>query len=314
MVISVFVTLACVVILGSILVYLLPDLPIDIVRVNLNKLVLYIFLPALNFKVIYSAQIGSEFWQLPILAAASLFIAIFLGIIFYTFISVDRQVKGALIIAAAFSNVTYFGIAVLQGLFPAQAFEVIRVAVLFEITITPLALVVGSALAAIYGDQGKFSLKRSLLDVIKMPLLWATIIAFTLNLLKIHVPDFIINATNLLASTVAGLMILSLGMALKYPALIKALRRIYILLPVLLIKLILLPIIVFFGAKWLAVTEPYFQASVIEASMPSQLIGLVIADRFKLNVEILAIAIALDTVVSFFTIPCVHYFLIKYLT
>jgi predicted permease len=313
MIITVFLALACIVAAGSVLIYIFPDIEIDSLRVNLNKLVLYVFLPALNFKVIYAAQLGAEFWQLPILAFATVFVGLIFGVAIYSFTSLDYRSKGALIIACAFSNVTYFGIAVLQGLFTQQAAEVIRVAILFEITITPLNLIIGSALASVYGKDEKFSLSKSVFDVIKMPLLWTTFIALALNIFKVPVPDFILRATDLLASAVAGLMILSLGMALKYPALLKALRRFWILLPVVIIKLILLPVSAFFGVKWLAVASPYSQAAIIETAMPSQLIALVVADRYKLNTELLAIAIALDTVLAFLTIPAVHYFMLRFI-
>lgn len=306
MIISVFAALACIVILGSLLLYILPDVQVDALRQSINKIVLTIFLPALNFNVIYKAKIGHQFWQLPVLAFSSVLILVAIAMLAYQFIALDKQSKGALIIGCAFSNVTYFGIAVLQGLFPHHLTEVIQVAILFEITITPLSLIVGSALAAFYSETEKFSLRASLLAVAKMPLLWTTFIALGFNFARIPLPDFILRATGILAGTVSGLMIFSLGMALKYPILMRSFRRLHILLPVLIIKLLLSPLLVFIGVKLLNVTSPFSQAAVIEAAMPSQLISLAIVDRFKLNVEILAVAISLDTVVAFVTLPIVH--------
>ena len=218
----------------------------------------------------------------------------------------ESKAKGALILAAAFGNVTYFGIAVLQSLFPTQREKVMVVAILFEITLTPLGLVLGSALASIYGKQGQFSLKASLLAVCKMPLLWATAIALFLNLTHVPVPDFVLNATDLLASAVAGLMILSLGMALKYRLLFESLKKFHLLVPALSIKLFISPLLVFGAAAWLKVASPYFHAATIEAAMPTQLILLAIADRFDLDIETLAVFISVATVFSFITIPLVH--------
>jgi len=306
MVINVFIGLGIIVILGSILVYLFPGLSIDNFRKALNHLVLYLFLPALIFKVIYTAKIGHEFWQIPILAFVGIVICIVIAMLVYCFFSIESRVKGALILATAFGNVTYFGIAVLQSLFPRYAIPVTKVAILFEITLTPMGLIIGSALAAFYGNKGNFSLSDSLLAIAKMPLLWVTLIAFLLNFNNILVPKFVLQAASLLANAVGGLMILSLGMSLKYGLLMKALRRSQILLPALSIKLIVSPIIIFFCAKWLTVKSPYFHAATIEAAMPTQLILLAIADRFDLDVEMLAILIALATVISFITIPLVH--------
>ncbi len=310
MITTVFIALACIVVLGSALIYLFPAMHVDTLRKYLNMLVLGVFLPALNFKVIYTAKIGYEFWQLPLVAVGGVAVSIAVGALIYAFFSIQGRSKGALIIACGFSNVTYFGIAVLQGLFPHNLIEVLKVAVLFEITITPLNLIVGSALASLYGnEEQKFSFKKSMIDVLKMPLLWSTFIALFLNLAKVHVPDFVMSATTLLANAVSGLMILSLGMALKYPILKLALVRLHILLPVFLIKLFLTPFLTFMGVHWLGVSAPYYQASILEAAMPSQLISLAVVDRFNLDVELLAIAISFDTALSFVTIPLVHAFL-----
>lgn len=303
MIISIFAALACVVIIGSLLVYLLPDVQVDLLRVNLNKVVLAVFLPALNFNVVYQTKIGYEFWQLPILAALGVVISVLIAALVYALLPVERRIQGALIIGCAFSNVTYFGIAVLQGLFPENSLEVIKVAVLFEITITPISVIVGAAVASIYSNVGTFSLYDSFIAILKMPLLWATFIALFLNLGGVHLPEFFVKATTILASTVSGLMILSLGMALKYPVLKNSIHKMHYLLPVIIIKLFLSPLIMFFGVRWLGVSYPYSQAAIIEAAMPTQLISLVIADRFKLDTEVLAVAIAVDTVFSFITIP-----------
>lgn len=314
MVSTVFLALALVIVVGSILVYILPDFPVDQVRQNINKLVLYIFLPALNFQVVYSSTIGHEFWQIPVLAALGIIIGVILGVLLYLPLKhPPPRAKASLILACAFGNVTYFGIAVLQGLFPNYLNETIKVVVLFEITITPLGLIIGSILAETYGKEHKISImsatKDSLLAVVKMPLLWTTFLALALNLLHIPVESFILKGVSLLASTVSGLMILALGMALKFPVLKKSIKKLHILLPVFFIKLLVSPALMLLGTIWLQVSSPYFQAAVIEAAMPSQLISLVIADRFGLDTEILAVAITVDTVLSFFTIPMIQVYL-----
>ena len=63
---EVLLTLGVTVLLGSTLRYLLTDLDIADLRVKLNRLVLAVFLPALNFKVIYGAQVTRTFWQVPV--------------------------------------------------------------------------------------------------------------------------------------------------------------------------------------------------------------------------------------------------------
>ena len=55
--------------------------------------------------------------------------------------------------------------------------------------------------------------------------------------------------------------------------------------------------------------QPFFEASVIEAAMPTQLLTLIIADEFDLDTESLAMTIFVLTVSSVLTIPLIRYLL-----
>jgi hypothetical protein len=62
----------------------------------------------------------------------------------------------------------------------------------------------------------------------------------------------------------------------------------------------------FFVGRGLNMSYPFFEASVIEAAMPTQLLTLVIADGFQLGTEILALVIFSITVASLMTIPLIR--------
>jgi predicted permease len=97
----------------------MPDLDVGALRVPINRLVLAVFLPALNFEVIYTASVGKEFWQVPALALGGLAVTLAAGALVYGRLPIARPARGALILAGAFGNVTYFGLPVLRGLLPA---------------------------------------------------------------------------------------------------------------------------------------------------------------------------------------------------
>ena len=77
-------------------------------------------------------------------------------------------------------------------------------------------------------------------------------------------------------------------------------------MPCLAIKLALSPLVVWLVGGVLGVREPYFHSAVVEAAMPTQLLALVVADRFGLDVETLARAVVLCTLASFATLPLLH--------
>jgi predicted permease len=300
--ISVFLSLAGIALIGSLLQHLFPGWNVEEFRKSINRLVLYVLLPALVFNVIYSADLRGVLLEVPLIAGTGILVCLLFSWLLFKWIPVEDSVKGPLILASAFGNVTYLGLPVLQGLFPQPEIGIAKVAILCEITAAPLNLIVGSLLAISYSGKKGIGIGQSLRQVIQLPPLWAMFAALLLRQLPVPVPHFVIHGTQVLGAGVAGLMILSLGMALQF-------QRISNLWPILTvsgIKLLLSPLIIFGIGGLITLNQNYFEALTIEAAMPSQLLTLVIADRFKLDTKPLAQAILITTVLAFFTIPFVR--------
>lgn len=299
---NVFLSLAAIAFLGSSLQRLFPKWNIEDFRKSINMLVLHVLLPSLIFKVISTSDLGSVLYEVPLAMAAGIFGCLAAAGLLFKGIAIDRKAKGSLILACAFGNVTYLGLPVLQGVFADHASDIAKVAILSEVTVAPLNLIVGSLLAMGYSGEQGLSLRQSLKQVAQLPPLWALAAALGSKFLHIPVPAFILHGTGVLGSAVSGLMILSLGMALKF-------RRVEHPVPILAvcgIKLWLAPVVVFGAAGLLAMKQPYFEAVTLEGAMPSQLLTFVIADRFNLDSKLLAQAIFINTAIAFITIPLVR--------
>jgi predicted permease len=315
---SVLLALGLIAGIGSVLRYLLPDLDGELARRTIGTLVLNVFLPALVFRVITTASLGPETLQIPLVMLLAILLCLAAATLAFRPFRLPPQEKGALILASAFGNVTYLGLPVLQGLFPALSLEVAKVAILSEVTTTPLNLSLGTALGTQFGGGGgggqRAPLWRSALGIVqqvglemlRLPALWAVAVGMIWKLSGVPVPAVLLQATGILGNAVTGLMMLALGLGLRY-------RPIQRPLPLLLasaIKLLLSPLLVFGLARWVGVQAPYFEALVLEGAMPSQLLTFVIADRVGLNAERLALCILLNTAASFLTIPLIRTLLV----
>jgi predicted permease len=299
--VHVFLGLGLIMLLGSSLHRLLPELDVDRFRQSINTLVLYVLLPALIFETFCDAPLNRDLVMVPLALSAGIFGCLAVATMIYRFIPLESKTKGALILAASFGNVTYLGIPILQGLFPDSVAAVSEVAILCEITKSPINLSLGSAIAIYYGSGGSPDWGKTLRQILLLPPLWAAGIALAVNLSGATVPLFVIEACEVLGRTVSGLMILSLGMALKPTKLERPLA----LVPALALKLAFFPGLVYLVAMGLKMQAPFWQAVTIEGAMAPQLLTFVIADRFGLDVRTLAVVVFLGTVLSFFTIPLV---------
>ena len=309
---SVFLSLALIIGIGSLLRFTLGEADSATARRIIGLLVLQVLLPALVFRVVVQVQSGDELWRIPLTMLLGTLATLGLAIALFSRIPLAPAEKGALVLASSFGNVTYLGLPVLQGLFPALGLQAAKVAVLCEVTTTPLNLSVGLSTGARYlrastpAPPGLSAVLapawRMAREIGQMPALWALLIGLIWRGSGLAVPAFLLQATNLLGQAVSGLMMLSLGLGLRF----RALARPGPLLLAAAVKLVLSPVLILAIARLVQLAPPYLEAVVMEGAMPSQLLTVVIAERLGLNGERLALAILISTGASFLTLPLMH--------
>ena len=146
--------------------------------------------------------------------------------------------------------------------------------------------------------------------VIKSPPFYTIIVAVILLYYDFHLPVFIENTTMLLMYATIFLILMSLGIALTRfkvfsfkKALICSIGRV-----------IVGPIIGFLLIKYFKLTGFAAGVLLIQCSMPSAVLNYLVASMYspKKIIDSVASTIVVSTVMSFFTIPVVVFFALKY--
>jgi hypothetical protein len=213
-------------------------------------------------------------------------------------------VSGAIILAATFPNVTYLGLPVLEATFGAWARSV---AIQFDLfACTPLLFTLGVLVAARYGTSpaGVTGMMRELL---RIPALWAGAAAVLLNLLGVHMPSLLGGFLALLERGVVPLMLFSLGLSLEWNR--GQWRKLSTLVPVVVLRLLLVPAAATLFASAIGLSGEWHAAVVMEAAMPSMVLGIVFCDRYNLDVGLYATAVTVTTVFSLATLPVWYHWL-----
>ena len=296
---DVFFPLAVVVSIGAFLRYGRPE--IEQTRRSVNQLVLYVFLPALVFRTVIEADIDRVFFEIPIMAFIGVMTSLVMSFLVFRYLPIPGPTKGAMILGATFGNVTYLGLPILLETFPKATEQAAEVSVLFEVTKSSLNLTLGAMTAIYFGSHEEVTLRKTVFEAMKLPPIWALIFAILLKSSQISCPAFVLETTKLLSSSVSGLMMLSLGMALRF----RINRLIWLVIPVSLLKLVVAPLLMARIVTLYGVNDVYGSATIIEAGMPSQLLSFVISSRFKLDEETLSTVILADTMLAFLTVPWV---------
>jgi malate permease and related proteins len=273
-------------------------------RKVLTDFVYYLFLPALVLTVLWQAPLGINSIRISFIAASNIIVWLLISWAVYRLLRQPRQISGALILAAAFPNATYLGLPVLEHTLGNWARSVAIEYDLFACT--PLLLTVGILVARAHGES-RIPV-HPLVTLTRIPALWAAMLAVVLNLSAVTMPGWLRIWLDSMASAVIPLMLIALGMSLQLQSL--KLQKLPVLMPVLLIQLITMPLFALLLAHISGLSGDYLIAVVLEAAMPSMVLGIVICDQFKLDTGIFAAAVTLSTTISLITLPVWYYSLI----
>jgi len=104
-------------------------------------------------------------------------------------------------------------------------------------------------------------------------------------------------------------MLFSLGLALSWKAV--TVRNIPYVIPVIAIKMALMPLFAIFLVGHLPIVGEYRSAAVLDLSMPSMLLGIVFCDRYRLDSSLYAMAVTVTTAISLIALPFWHSVLIN---
>jgi len=270
-------------------------------RQVLTTVVYYLLLPALVLEVLWSADIGLHSFQYTLLGMGSIVFAMLcLWTVGALFKFEDRRL-GAMILAAAFPNVTYLGLPVLEQTFGSWARSVVIQMDLFAAT--PLLFTAGVMVARHYGEETAEK-SRPLWLFFNAPPFWAAAVAVILNINGIAAPAWLSGVLQKLSASVVPLMLFSLGLALSWKTV--TVRNMPYVIPVIAIKMALMPLFAMLLVRHLPIAFESQAAAVLDLSMPSMLLGIVFCDRYRLDSSLYAMAVTVTTAVSLITLPFWH--------
>ena len=274
-----------------------PGMDADGARRVIAGLVYTLLLPALVLTVLWKTSLGIDTVRIILVATGGVTAALLTTRLLLRRFTVPRHVAGALYLAAAFPNATYLGLPVLEKTFGPWARSV---AIQYDLfACTPLLLTVGIMIARFHGDNSERENPFSAL--LKVPPLWAAVTAMILNFSNVTPPAALEEFLQTLANGVVPLMLIALGMALRWEP--QQLRRLPVVASALIIQLLLMPLLAWGVSTLLGLHGEFRTAVVLEAAMPSMVLGVVLCDRYGLDTGLYAAVVTASTAFSLITLP-----------
>jgi len=274
----------------------------DGVRRTVTALVFNALLPALVLSALWGGGAHPQGWKISLFGAATVLFGVAAALCLDRILRLKRRQLGAAMLGIAFSNVTFLGLPVLERLYgPEFARPIVIQIDLFSTA--PLVFTLGAYIASRYGEApGK--LCSSLQALVLNPPLWAAFAALMLGEYGIPRPAALEPPLETAASSVAPLMLLALGLGLRWNAWRKENTRLVALASGL--KLIALPLFGLSLTHGLEISGDTRAALVLEAGMPSMLLGIVYCDRYRLDTGLYAMLAATTTLLALASLPLWH--------
>ena len=276
------------------------------VRHVLTTFVYYLLLPAMVLDVLWIADIGLQSFHFTLLGMSCIALAMLSAWAIGAACNLQHKRLGAMILAAAFPNVTYLGLPILEQTFGSWARSVAIQIDLFATA--PILFTIGIMIARHYGNDSSDKPKH-MLSFFNAPPFWAAALAVILNLNGLVAPLWFTGVLQKLSAAVVPLMLFSLGLALNWKAV--KYQNIPYVLPVLLIKMLIMPLFAIVLVGYLPLEDKYKAAAVLDLAMPSMVLGIVFCDRYRLDSALYAMTVTVTTALSLITLPFWHGVLIN---
>lgn len=266
---------------------------------SLLTLVQNVLLPLLVFFIIWKMPMNKSALRMLFVIILSTGLTLVAAWYVLKFLRLPGHISGALLFAAVFGNVVYFGIPVTGKL---VAGWTTRVAIEFMIIANVLIMFAVSRFLMprlANSNQGAISNK----EIVTEPLLWASIIGLLVNIIGLKMPGYLASIQGTLVSGLTPILMITLGLGLRWkPEWNKLIVR--GLLPVAGLKLLLLPLLVFLLVKLFGpVGAKTFKALMINAAAPSFLIGIIMVERHGFSRSAYTAALTFTTVLALVLTP-----------
>jgi len=267
---------------------------------SLGRVVFYVFSPVLIFDLLLQNQLKMS--EAIGVISLTLCVVFMMGIFTFalgTLFKLERPALISILITTMFANTGNYGLPLVSFAFGEQA---LSYAGIYFVTTTFLFYTVGVLIASL----GHMNFKEAILGLLKIPTMYAVLLAVVINAWRIQIPGPVDRAIELAAGGTIPLMLILLGVELTRVQLSGSLRamQLSVVLRLLVAPMLALVLTGLFGIQGFA-----RQGSVTEASMPSMVSATVLATEYQLDSKLVTAIVFISTLLSPLTLTPLLVFL-----
>jgi predicted permease len=258
-----------------------------------SRAVIYLFSPCLVFGGIARSELkADELRQILAMAALSTLLIALVGWGETRLFRIDRKLASGFMLSVVLVNAGNYGLPLNDFAFGQGGMQ--RAIVFFVVT-----AMISNTLGVYLASRGAASVRRSLLNVLTVPLPYAAVLGFLFNITGVTLPLPLNRAVTILGQAAVPGMLIVLGLQLSRTS---VRGRVAPILLATITRLGVAPLIAIALATLLGLSGLTRQVSILQASMPTAAMAGVLATEFGSDAEFTSAAILISTLMSIVTL------------
>ena len=267
-----------------------------------DKLCYWVLIPALLFHYISQINLSSEMlYSYSVIIYVGFFIAILTVLILGKLLGYPPE-RWTSILQGAVRQNAFIALAITGSLFGDEG---LKIASIFMLIYVPsINIIIVTTMVMNFGQSKKNEsnneLKTVFVELSKNPFILAMITGLIFSIIQSEKLKVIIDTSGLLGSAALPIMLLTIGAKIKVRDLALTITPIIISN---FLKLLALPLIAFFVANYLGLSEIEVIVAVIFAAVPTAVSSHTLARQFGADDQLMTSIITTQVILSFITIP-----------
>jgi len=266
---------------------------------TLSGVVLYVFIPFLVLRGVAQTEVtGGEVFAIAGVAVGVAAVMAVIGLGIGRLFNLETRTTSALVLALILVNAANYGIPLNSFAFgetPALAQMAEQRALIYYV----ISVVISNTVGIYFASRGSVSTRDALLNIVKVPLIYAAIAGFAFNVTEVTLPLPLERSVDLLADAAIPGMLALLGIQLSR-ATIRG--QIPVILLTSGVRLVVGPVVAVGLALLFGLSGLSFNVAIVQSSMPTAVIAGVLATEFGADSEFVTSVIVVSTLLSVVTL------------
>lgn len=262
---------------------------------QLVDFVIYFSLPAIVFSKIYPLTLDERIVGLILMFMGFILFNLLLSYFVGKLLRLNKLLLATFMIVATFGNTSFIGFSYIDAFYGQ---DYIVYGLIYDL-FGSFLLLVSVGMFIITWGKGK---KNDVKSIFKSIFLFPPTLMFLITILvkNFEVPNFLLLTSQTLGSTLVPIAMIAIGMKLELKHIFV---KLHIVSVAILLKMVIVPIIIFIGFKYFySIEQTWVKVTIIEMAMPPMTMATVLAIKGGLDEKIAVNTLVLGVLLSLFTI------------